>query len=118
MKLLVNIAVAILGIFIGFAAGLRFEKVRHTGADVEQLLESQFREQHGTTFLSLAVFEKLEAGDIDKANFLLARQMALYHHLYKDQDAALPQGPCLIPLIEKAGARSPVLQTELQKPIP
>ncbi len=107
-----------LAIIIGFAAGSEFERVRHTRADVEQLLQSQFREQRGTTFLSLAVFEKLEAGDLDKVNFLLARQMALYHHLYKDQDAALPQGPSLIPLIENAGARSPVLHEELQKPIP
>ena len=118
MKLLISIASAVLTLVIGFGAGLEFEKLRHARADVQQLLDSQFREQRDTTLFSLAVFEKLQAGDPDKVNSLLGRQMALYYRIYKDADARAPNGPCLIPLIEKASARSPAVKAELEKQSP
>ncbi len=118
MKLLITIALACLALVIGFGAGLEFEKLRHARADVQQLLDSHFREQRGTTLFSLAIFEKLQAGDAYKVNSLLGRQMALYYRIYKDADARSLNGPCLVPLIEKAGTRSPAVKAELEKQSP
>ena len=118
MKLLIGIGVAVVALVLGFAAGLEFEKLYHARADVQRLLDSNFREQRGTTLLSLAVFEKLQAGDPDKVNSLLGRQMALYYRFYKDADARSPNGPCLVPLIEKAATRSPGVKAELEKQSP
>jgi hypothetical protein len=118
VKLLIGIAVAVVALMVGFAAGLEFEKLRHARADVQQLLDSDFREQRSTTLLSLAVFEKLQTDDPDKVNSLLGRQLALYYRFYKDADARSPNGPCLVPLIEKAATRSPAVKAELEKQSP
>jgi len=115
MKLFVNISVAILAVVVGFAAGLEFEKLRHGGADIEQLLQSDWREQHGTTIVSLGVLDTLEAGDTEKAKSLLARYIAIYYHAFKDREKSLPGQQRLIPSIETVSSRSPALETELQK---
>jgi len=114
MKLFVNISVAILAVVVGFAAGLEFEKLRHGGADIEQLLQSDFREQRGTAIVSLGVLDTLEAGDTEKAKSLLARDIGVYYHAFKDREASLPQ-QCLIPLIDEVSSRSSALRAELQK---
>ena len=114
MKLFVNISVAILAVVVGFAAGLEFEKLRHAGADIEQLLQSDFREQRGTAIVSLGVLDTLEAGDTEKAKSLLARDIGVYYHAFKDREASLPQ-QCLIPLIDEVSSRSSALRAELQK---
>jgi hypothetical protein len=112
------LVIALLSLVVGFVGGLELEKVLRAPAEVQQLVESQFREQYGITAHNIAVFQRLQAGDVDKTNSLMARQLALYHHLYKEQDVSSPQGPRLIPLIEAASAGSPVLKAELEKPLP
>ena len=115
MKLLVSIAVAVVAVIIGFAAGLEFEKLRHARVEVEQLVQSDFREQRGTAVVGLAALDTLEAGDTDKAKSLLARDIGVYYHAFKDREASLPQQQCLIPLIDEVSSRSSVLRAELQK---
>jgi len=114
VKLLVKIALAVVAVIIGFAAGLEFEKLRHARVEVEQLMQSDFREQRGTAVVSLGVLDTLEAGDTEKAKSLLARDIGVYYHAFKDREASLPQ-QCLIPLIDEVSSRSSALRAELQK---
>ena len=86
----------------------------HASVEVEQLMQSDFREQRGTTVVSLAVLDTLEAGDTEKAKSLLARDIGVYYHAFKDREASLPQ-QCLIPLIDEVSSRSSALRAELQK---
>ena len=115
MKLFVSTTVAVLALIIGFCVGLEFEKLRHSSADVQQLLRSNWSEQHGTALVSLGVLDTLEAGDTEKAKSLLARFIGIYYHAYKDQEASLPQQQRLVPSIDTVSTRSPVLKSELQK---
>ena len=115
MKLLVSIAVAVVAIIIGFAAGLEFEKLGHARAGIEQLVQSDFREQRGTAVVSLAVLDTLETGDTEKAKSLLARDIAVYYRAFKDREASLPQQQRLIPPIDEVSSRSSALRAELQK---
>jgi hypothetical protein len=110
--LLVAVFVAILG----FLAGVQLEKMRHTQQDIEQLLRSEQSEQRYATILGLAVLDALEAGQLDKAKSLLARELTVYHHAFQKREVALAEEQRLAPQIDALAAKSTALKQELQKP--
>jgi hypothetical protein len=116
VKLLLTIAVAIVAMIVGFAAGLKFEKLRHVRSDLQQQLQSNWREQHGITVVSLGVLDALETGDTEKAKSLLARFIGIYYHAFKDQETSLPAQQRLTPEIDALSVKSATLKEELQKP--
>jgi hypothetical protein len=116
VKLLPIIAVTIAAMIVGFAAGLEFEKLRHVRSDVQKQLQSNWREQHGTTVVSLGVLDALETGDTEKAKSLLARFIGIYYHAFKDQETSLPAQQRLTPEIDALSVKSVTLKEELQKP--
>jgi len=78
---------------VGFAAGIEFEKLRHVRSDVQQQLQSNWREQHGITVVSLGVLDALETGDTEKAKSLLARftrrvSYEPYNHIERNYDCS------------------------------
>jgi hypothetical protein len=116
VKLFLIIAVAMVAMIVGFAAGLEFEKLRHVRSDVREQLQSNWREQHGTTVASLGVLDALETGDTEKAKSLLARFIGIYYHAFMDQETSLPAQQRLTPEIDALSVKSVTLKEELQKP--
>jgi hypothetical protein len=107
--------IAVVACALGFFGGVQFEDMRLARKDIEQLLISDRNAQHVTTVLSLVALDKLEAGETDKAKSLLARQIAVYHHAFQNDEASLPEQQKLLPSIDAAAAKSAVLREELQK---
>jgi hypothetical protein len=116
VKLLLIIAVGIVAMIVGFAAGIEFEKLRHVRSDVQQQLQSNWREQHGITVVSLGVLDALETGDTEEAKSLLARVIGIYYRAFKDHEISLPAQQRLKPEIDALSVKSATLKEELQRP--
>jgi uncharacterized membrane protein YccC len=76
-------------------------------------LQALQQKQEYVCTISLAALTRLEAGETDRAKFVLAREVASYYRHPLGAPAA--QREKLLALIDEAGAKSPILKDELTK---
>jgi hypothetical protein len=72
------------------------------------------RDQEYRCTLSLAVLARVEAGEIDRAKSMLAREVAIFY--YQPWQADAPQRRKILELVEATKPKSSILREELSKP--
>ena len=106
-------AMLIVGAVVGWLTAQVFW-IRAFRAAIPSAIQSLEDRSEYSCVVSLAVLNRLEAGETDRAKLLLAREVASYYqHPFRQTDS--PRRKKLLPVIESARTKSKVLNEELSK---